>query len=117
MLRALVLLILLGAFNGFFFLFADSDTVNMAQWITYGFINYALFSPFIFSVVQYRRSENMATILAVSIIYMIVELIVGITILLIAPEGFKVPLFIQGLITAVELIICVSLFKLENFKR
>lgn len=117
MLRLLILLLLLGAFNGSFFLFNDSETINMATWITYGFINFGITLPFIFSMLQYKRPENMVTILTVSTIYAVVEFIIGIIILMITPECFKVPLFIQGFVAIVAVILCMSLFKLENFKR
>ena len=93
-------------FNFLFFLLGDAENFNTSVWICYGFIHFAyillLLTPFFArrggAEYIYRRPP-----FAVTTTYFIVELIVGVTLILIAPETTKVTLILQVILTGLFL--------------
>ncbi|MCL1943705.1 MAG: hypothetical protein FWF54_09205 [Candidatus Azobacteroides sp.] len=85
-------------FNLLFFMFGDDGESKTSVWICYGFIHFAYFAlvltPFLVrkgsAETNYRRP-----LYTVTTSYFLVELLVGVTLILIAPETVKVTIVIQ----------------------
>lgn len=108
-------LIFLIMFNTIYFMVGTTG-YGEAAWISYGFIHFAylmlLFTPFFT-----RKTKNTQVlglpIVTVSSVYFLTEFVAGVVLILINPEGFKLPLIIQMLIAAVYLIVLLS-FMIAN---
>jgi len=93
-------------FNLLFFMLGDAGNSKASVWICYGFIHFAylalLFTPLLVrkgSVeTDYRRPLYVATTS-----YFLVALLVGVTLILIAPETVKVTMIIQVVLAAIFL--------------
>ena len=90
-------------FNLLFFMLGNTGDAKTSVWISYGFIHFAYFVLLITplfvrkSVVgtDYRR-----TVYVVTSAYFLVALLVGVTLILIAPEKIKVTIIIQAVLAA-----------------
>ncbi len=103
-------LIFLIVFNTIYYM-VGVDRYLTASWISYGFIHFA-YIMLLFTPIYTRKTKNTAVlgfpIASISSTYFIVELIIGIIIILINPEEFKVALVVQMIITAIYLILLLS---------
>ena len=93
-------------FNLLFFMLGDAGNPQTSVWICYGFIHFAYFvlllTPLLVrkgnTSTDYRRPLYVATTS-----YFLVELLVGVTLILIAPETVKVTIIIQVVLAAIFL--------------
>ncbi|MDR2590240.1 MAG: hypothetical protein LBC71_04545 [Oscillospiraceae bacterium] len=89
--------IFLAIFNTFFFLLGGSEH-NVSVWISYGFIHFAYFMLVITPFIT-RKSKRTAvlglSIYSISVGYFIIQLVIGVILILIAPEDYKATLLIQ----------------------
>ena len=96
-LRVILKSIFLVVFNACFFVLGGTEH-NASVWISYGFIHFAYFMlllmPKLVPGGQNKRIFKM-TIYAISLVYFLVEFVTGIIIILIAPEGYKIPFLFQ----------------------
>ncbi|MDR2598955.1 MAG: hypothetical protein LBC73_01605 [Oscillospiraceae bacterium] len=101
--------IFLAIFNTFFFLLGGSEH-NVTVWISYGFIHFAYFMLVITPFIT-RKSKRTAvlglSIYSISVGYFIVQLVIGVILILIAPEDYKATLLIQLTIAGLYGIILV----------
>ncbi len=103
-------LIFLIVFNTIFFM-ADASNYGGAAWLSYGFIHFA-YLMMLLAPVFTRKTTNTAVlgfpISSISSTYFMIELIVGVIIILINPDGIKATLIIHMIITAIYLILLLS---------
>ena len=93
-------------FNFLFFMLGDIGNAKTSVWISYGFIHFAylmlLLTPLLVrkgsAEIDYRRP-----LYAVTTSYFLIELLVGVTLILIAPETVKVTIIIQVIMAALFL--------------
>ena len=90
-------------FNLLFFILGDESDAKTSVWISYGFIHFAyillLLTP-LFVRKGSVKTNYCRPLYMVTSIYFIVELFVGITLILIAPETAKVTISIQVVLAA-----------------
>lgn len=103
-------LIFLIVFNTIYFM-VGASRYGSAAWISYGFIHFA-YLMLLFTPIFTRKTKNTAVlgfpIVSISSTYFLLEFIVGVILIIINPEGFKVPLVIQMIVTAFYLILLLS---------
>jgi hypothetical protein len=93
-------------FNLLFFMLGDAGDAKTSVWICYGFIHFAYFALLLTPLlvrksgvgIDYRRP-----LYVVTSAYFLVELLVGVTLILIAPETVKVTIIIQAVLAALFL--------------
>ena len=98
-------------FNLLFFMLCDVDNANTSVWISYGFIHFAylalLITPFLVrkSVAEtdYRRP-----LYVVTTAWFLTELLVGVTLILIAPDTTKTTIIIQVVLAAIFLALLLA---------
>lgn len=98
-----ITIVLLIIFNAIYFASMGIDG-NASTWITYGFMSISLLSIIAFNVIHFNKMEVKMRAVFNSVIYGIVELIVGIIILLINPETVVWTIVVQGTIFGIALI-------------
>lgn len=106
-LGGLIHLIIIALFNALYFGIGGIDHPTSA-WISYGFIHFSYLMVIITPYIT-QRGKNRATYItsmyAITSAYFFIELVAGIIIIIISPEGYKFPLFGQLIVTAVYLIV------------
>jgi hypothetical protein len=93
-------------FNLLFFMFGNIGDAKTSVWISYGFIHFAYFllllTPFMVRQsgveTDYRRP-----LYTVTTTYFLVELVAGVTLILISPETTKITIIIQVVLAAIFL--------------
>ena len=103
-------LIFLIIFNAVFFIVGGAEH-NIAVWISYGFIHFA-YLMLLITPILIRKSKSAAvfgfSLYAVSSTYFVVELITGITFILIAPDGYKIASLVQLCIACFYCVLLIS---------
>ena len=102
--------IFLTVFNAVFFLLAGFDH-SASVWISYGFIHFSyamlLITPFLT-----RKGKNSAlfgaTIYAISAVYFLISLVVGIIFILVDPETINTPVVVQLIVAGLYGIILIA---------
>lgn len=96
-------------FNISFFLLKGNE-VYAATWISYGFIHLAYIGVLItrFLDEKHEAADLVLSSYLVSIVYFVVELIIGIVFIIVNPIGFKVALIIQMILLGSYLILLLS---------
>lgn len=96
-------------FNVSFFLLKSSEVYG-ATWISYGFIHVAYIGVLLTQFLDEKHEEVSLSLSShlVSIIYFIVELIIGIIFIIVNPVGFKAALILQLILFGVCLIILLT---------
>ena len=93
-------------FNLLFFLLGNVESFTTSVWISYGFIHFAYF-VLLFTPLLVRKSEvdtdYRRPLYLITGTYFLIEFIVGITFILIAPEKVKLTLIVQVILAAVFL--------------
>ena len=93
-------------FNLLFFLLGNVESFTTSVWISYGFIHFAYF-VLLFTPLLVRKSEvetdYRRPLYLIAGTYFLIEFIVGITFILIAPEKVKLTLIVQVILVAVFL--------------
>jgi len=106
-LGGLIHLIVIVLFNALYFGIGGVDHPASA-WISYGFIHFSYLMVIITPYIT-QRGKNRATYItsmyAITSAYFFIELVAGIIIIIISPEGYKFPLFGQFIVAAVYLIV------------
>jgi len=91
-------------FNLLFFLLSNAGHAKTSVWISYGFIHFAYFL-FLATPLLVRKSKADyiydRTLYPITAAYFIVELIAGVTLILIAPEKVKTAIIIQIVLAAI----------------
>lgn len=77
---------------------------NASAWITYGFMSISLLSIMAFNAIHFNKMEVKMRAVFNSVIYCIIELLVGVIILLINPETVVWTIVVQGTIFGIALI-------------
>jgi len=93
-------------FNLLFFTIGNVSTFNKSVWISYGFIHFAYFTLLLTTLLVRKGSEAHIygrPLYFIAICYFFVELITGITFILIAPETTKITIIIQVILAAIFL--------------
>ena len=103
-------LIFLIVFNTIYYMVGVSR-YESAAWISYGFIHFS-YLMMLFTPILTRKTKNTAIlgfpIVSISSTFFLIEFIVGVILILINPVGFKLPLVIQMIITAIYLVLLLS---------
>ena len=96
-------------FNISFFLLKGNE-VYAATWISYGFIHLAYIGVLItrFLDEKHEAADLVLSSYLVSIVYFVVEFIIGIVFIIVNPIGFKVALIIQMVLLGSYLILLLS---------
>ena len=93
-------------FNLLFFMIGDVSTFNTSVWISYGFIHFAYFTLLLTPLLVRKGSKTYIygrPLYLIATSYFIVELITGLTFILIAPETIKVTIIVQVILAAIFL--------------
>ncbi len=105
--KVILALIFLVLFNVLFFVIGGAHQPK-ASWISYGFIHAAYFcllaTP-LFGKAGKGLTVLTATLYLLATIYFFIELVIGVVIILIAPQGIAWPLAIQAVLLALFLIL------------
>lgn len=91
-------------FNFLFFMLGDAGDAKTAVWISYGFIHFAYILLLITPLLVRQSSTDYIyrrPLFAVTTSYFIIELIVGIIIILMAPDSIKATLIIQVILATI----------------
>ena len=94
----------LTVFNLLFFMLSDIGNNNTSVWISYGFIHFAYFLFLTTPKLIRQGKEDYIygrALYSITAVYFIVELIAGVTLILIAPETVKVTIIIQVVLAAI----------------
>ena len=90
-------------FNLLFFMLGDAGDSKTSVWISYGFIHFAYFL-FLATPLLVRKGKADyiygRALYAITAAYFIIELVAGVTLILIAPETVKVTVIIQVVLAA-----------------
>lgn len=118
----LVLILLLGIFNVSYFLFFGSNALNqpIANWISYGFINFALLTlliPICFSESDSRLETLNNSLYLITSIFIVVEIIVGIICILLKLSDYRIPLLIQAILLAIYFVLIVLNLRANKITR
>lgn len=93
-------------FNLLFFLLGNVESFTTSVWVSYGFIHFAYF-VLLFTPLLVRKSEvetdYRRPLYLITGTYFLIEFIVGITFILIAPEKVKLTLIVQIILAGVFL--------------
>jgi hypothetical protein len=88
-------------FNLLFFMLGDVGDSITSVWISYGFIHFAYLLLLVTPLLAKRsNADTSRPLFAITSIYFIIELIVGVTLILIAPETVKATIIIQVILAA-----------------
>ena len=105
----LIAVILLTAFNAAFFLVTNERT--SATWISYGDIHIAFLMLFL-SLSLVGKEKNKAilnlSLNAVSVIYFIIELLIGVIVISLSPQTPTAAILVQSILFAIYLVIFLS---------
>lgn len=107
---AIVVLII---FNAIYFASMGTDG-NASAWITYGFMSISLLSIIAFNAIHFNKMEVKMRAVFNSVIYCIIELLVGVIILLINPETVVWTIVVQGTIFGIALIAQLMCLFIDN---
>jgi L-asparagine transporter-like permease len=91
-------------FNLLFFALGDTSTFKTAVWISYGFIHFAYFTLLCTPLFVRKSSEAhiyRRPLYLITACYFIIELITGVTLILIAPETVKATIIIQMILATI----------------
>ena len=93
-------------FNLLFFMLGDVESLRISGWISYGFIHLAYF-VFLLTPLLVRKSkaetDYRRPLYLVTGTYFLTEFIVGVTLILIAPETVKITIILQTVLASLFL--------------
>lgn len=116
MVRTIILIILLAVFNIVFFLLNTVNNLSYSQWITYGFVNCGIALPFLVSIIPICKPEIKASVVSIMIVYGVMELIIGITLLACQVKDITWPLIIQLVMMAIAFILSLGIYTIDKKK-
>jgi hypothetical protein len=93
-------------FNLLFFMLGDIGDATTSVWISYGFIHFAYLAMLLTPLLVRRSSAEQdyrRPLYAITSGYFLIELLAGVTLILIAPETAKVTIIIQVILAALFL--------------
>lgn len=99
-------------FNTFFYVSGNVSEYNSAVWLSYSFIHIA-YGMLLITPLITVKNKNLTVLgyplYAISSVYFLVEFVVGLVFIFIAPESIKIPLLTQLTLLGIYAIILVSM--------
>lgn len=108
--RIVLAVLFLAVFNVLFFVLCGTDNLP-SVWLSYGFIHFAYFLMLFLPVFKTKGQASyylLSTLYVPSVIYFLVELVVGVVFIVCRMESMLVPLIVQALIAVVFLVIILA---------
>ena len=93
-------------FNLLFFTIGNAFTYNTSVWISYGFIHFAYFTLLLTPLFVRKSSEAhiyRRPLYLITTCYFLIELFIGVTLILLAPETTKITVIIQVILATLFL--------------
>lgn len=97
-------------FNTMFFVLGGTDHPD-SVWISYGFVHCAYLSLLVVPRMLHRGKSAAVfgfALYSISAAYFVVEFVIGVTVILVAPEGYKGALLLQLLVAGIYVVFIVS---------